>query len=857
MDYSLKEILDNVEQIREAIYGEEVRGSISDSIEMMAYETDTIQGFKDGVDKILEDYKNTYEQNFRDFADSVHRDMDKHVKDMDDKYDQFKTEVNRELNNHKVEMDNAFTDFKNSVHLTISNFTNDMTAKMDTIQDEWIKYQQKTDLAIADFKMEMSNKYQEFTERIISENSALKESVKTDIAGMKNDIMNFEEAVNTSLAKYQQELGESITNWNKTLTDKLAQNTQELEAIKKEIEDKLAEASQANPNLELVDAREGEPTLKDNLTKNYFKKAEITTELEPIKTDITNLKSTTEDLGGRTDKLEAYVNKHPNPILTVNELEPDETGNINITAGTEVKEVTYQELTQLIAESKLSTGGIYLLTDYKTIYQQPTNKGIKTGETEELYLTATSTNTLSSIAYSKQYPQDIIIYDVNNKIAEDSKTPRPGFILRRTDTVNNLSAPQDWRTMKWVRYDILDSHYNNGTNNVPYEVWQSGQETKMDVVYKVGNELYIAHRVGVPTDNTSANYFTRVCRDITNKLYAKSSPMEYIKITSKLSLLTGNADYLPTFGTECRNIYVEDMDSRLHNNVFKDKCANIILGKGCWENSFDNNTRNTQFDSGCRGNTLTFVSGNNTLGCGSSHNLFIDSATTTLGTTSSYNIFINSSTNRLGSSNSSNVFIQAHQNILGTSASFNTFYYSRENTLNQYCTNHVFNFGSSGNVIGASSTENIFGQYCTRITLGQGCQSNTFGDSCYYIIFGNECNSNTIGSNSSQIQLGSECNNNKFGDRNKGITTVTNCQGNKFGANCTDITCLGKVLNCTFGNNMFSVNIYRLLNKDVTQVSDLYNKVYDIVIQKSNGTDTFQYGYLDNATSTMKYFQIP
>lgn len=854
MDYSLKEILDNVEQIREAIYGEEVRGSISDSIEMMAYETDTIQGFKDGVDQSLADFKSQYEQNFRDFADSIHRDMNQFETKINDDFAGFKSEVNLAMNNHKVEMDNKFVEFKQSVHLTIADFTNDMTTKMDTIQDEWIKFQQTTSLDIANFKMEMQNKYQEFTERIIKENSELKESVKTDIAGMKNDIMNFKDTTEQTLAQYQQELGETITSWDKTLTDKLAQHTTEMEAIKKEIYDKLDEASQADPNLELVDAREGETTLKENLNKNYTKKSE----LEPLQTSISELTETTTTLGGRTDKLEQYVTKYPNPVLTINQQSPDDTGNIDIGGGNiEATEVTYSELTQLIANNELVTGGIYLLTNYKTIYQQPVSNDIKSGETEELYLTATSTNTLSPIAYSKQYPQDIIIYDVNNKVAEDTTTPRNGFILRRTDTVNNLSAPQDWRTMKWLRYDISDTHYNNGTQNVPYEVWQSGQETKMDVVYKVGNELYIAHRVGVPTDNTSANYFTRVCRDITNKLYAKASPMDYIKITSKLSLLTANADYLPTFGAECQNIYIEDMDNRLHNNVFKDKCANILLGKGCWENSFDNNTRNIKFDSGCRENTLTSVSSHNTLGCSSSHNLFIDSGTTTLGTVSSYNIFINSSTNRLSGSNSSNVFIQSHHNILSTSASTNTFYCSIGNTLNQYCTNHVFNFGSSGNVIGASSTENIFGQYCTRITLGQGCQSNTFGDSCYYIIFGNECNSNTIGSNSSQIQLGSECNNNKFGDRNKGITTVTNCQGNKFGANCTDITCLGKVLNCTFGNNMFSVNIYRLLNKDVTQVSDLYNKVYDIVIQKSNGTDTFQYGYLDNATSTMKYFQIP
>lgn len=1102
MDYSLQEILDNVEQIREAIYGEEVRGSISNSIEMMAYETDTIQDFKDGVDKILEDYKNTYEQGFRDFADSVHRDMDKHVKDMDEKYDQFKTEVNRELNNHKVEMDNAFTEFKNSVHLTIANFTNDITAKMDTIQDEWIKYQQKTDLVIADFKMEMSNKYQEFTEKIISENSALKESVKTDIARMKNDIMNFEESVNQSLAKYQQELGENIETWNKTLTDKLSQNTQELEAIKKEIEDKLAEASQANPNLELVDAREGEPTLKDNLTKNYAKKEyvteqidkenttkynsvevtdqpvetdshegvfritkikgnsiqdpetldvegvssvlvkitggeneerEILTNFEPclhglsedkydeynagtitrkigvttlnhesrwhtssvlsenyvrffhywsysggainslclnsfsskrltraeynsdtdagwytdmsfavkiaksdletpdiegfrkylkehpiklyyelkepklesykvepalcyknstilvkstpptsavvtypitmggrvalIETGVSDLRGVTQDLGGRTDKLEAYVNKHPNPVLTVNELEPDETGNIDITAGTEVKEVTYAELTKLIAESKLSTGGIYLLTDYKTKYEIPNTEFTREAGVEELYLTATSTNTLSSIAYSKQYPEDIIYYDITLDRTTSNK-PRTGFITRRIDTKNNNATPFDFRGALWARFKLNPTSYEFDGQQIPYDTMEVGGSVEKGRIYKTGTTLWLAYKTGTPTNLGDREYLTMLLSDL--NMYLESSAG--IDIYENKTRLLGDTDQvvlLETFDPRSHDNYIEGFN-KLVNCVFQNSSYNYIEG-GSARLTFKDASFNT-LGKVCVDINIRNGSNNQLIGIVStcfineeSHRNIVDKF--------SVNVVISdkSSSNKLGK-DSSNIRIFSHGVYID---------------LASECINTTFHYGCKNIRIGTSSRSNIFGYDCNNIELGSSCSNNVFGKSCAYIQFENSCSVNTLhdfchnikfenkchnnqlfnycqlvtlGKDSSinileddcinikigelcsrntlkrgcnRVIMGAKCINNNLGTTVHGVTLASNCWDNTLGNNCGDLLFLGDVINCKFGDITQNLTIYQMRDKDITQNSELKGKPYNIIIQKS------------------------
>lgn len=55
MLYDYATIMQNVERIRQAIYGEEVRGSIADSIEMMAGETEEIQPFIDYINTKIEE----------------------------------------------------------------------------------------------------------------------------------------------------------------------------------------------------------------------------------------------------------------------------------------------------------------------------------------------------------------------------------------------------------------------------------------------------------------------------------------------------------------------------------------------------------------------------------------------------------------------------------------------------------------------------------------------------------------------------------------------------------------------------------------------------------------------------------
>jgi len=73
--------------------------------------------------------------------------------------------------------------------------------------------------------------------------------------------------------------------------------------------------------------------------------------------------------------------------------------------------VTYDELLNLINTSSLVTYSTYLITDYQMI-----TDGITYGPIEPIYVIATSSTTLSYYAKSTLYPDDTIIYDINNLV---------------------------------------------------------------------------------------------------------------------------------------------------------------------------------------------------------------------------------------------------------------------------------------------------------------------------------------------------------------------------------------------------------------------------------------------------------
>jgi hypothetical protein len=79
-------------------------------------------------------------------------------------------------------------------------------------------------------------------------------------------------------------------------------------------------------------------------------------------------------------------------------------------------EVTYETLTKLIDNSYLIAGSHYIITDFRTCYDQPdyiangnsTNGTYKEADIEPIIVMATSENTLAPDAYQPKYPNDKI-----------------------------------------------------------------------------------------------------------------------------------------------------------------------------------------------------------------------------------------------------------------------------------------------------------------------------------------------------------------------------------------------------------------------------------------------------------------
>jgi len=115
-------------------------------------------------------------------------------------------------------------------------------------------------------------------------------------------------------------------------------------------------------------------------------------------------------------------------------------------------EVTYAELKNLIDSSSVIVGKYYKITDYATKYVQPITNIVRTESIEALIVKGISDINISNVAYSQDYPEDIIYYDFYNDQTIDG-TPRNGWIFRRIDTVRDIDIAHDF-SVRYRRWKI-------------------------------------------------------------------------------------------------------------------------------------------------------------------------------------------------------------------------------------------------------------------------------------------------------------------------------------------------------------------------------------------------------------------
>ena len=145
--------------------------------------------------------------------------------------------------------------------------------------------------------------------------------------------------------------------------------------------------------------------------------------------------------------------------------------------------VTYLQLKEKIDSSSLISGQKYEITDFATRHyfldgDSTILTDTHTGATEHIIVTASSKNTLEPIAYSVDYPQDILYYDWNPlnwerdrsfsdiDTAEGDITMIPdwkGVIYKREDTKQNNILHYDFRNVKYRRWTLKPADWSIGT----------------------------------------------------------------------------------------------------------------------------------------------------------------------------------------------------------------------------------------------------------------------------------------------------------------------------------------------------------------------------------------------------------
>lgn len=141
----------------------------------------------------------------------------------------------------------------------------------------------------------------------------------------------------------------------------------------------------------------------------------------------------------------------------------------NLTGIENYTEVAYSGLVSMINSSSLKAGSFYLISDYRTCYDQPdfdyNNNSITSITTyhsasiEPIMVLATSENTLSVDAYQPIYPKDKIKYDHTFNTTEVTGGIAYGRITERIDEFGNRTD-YDHRTILFKRYR---SYFQDGT----------------------------------------------------------------------------------------------------------------------------------------------------------------------------------------------------------------------------------------------------------------------------------------------------------------------------------------------------------------------------------------------------------
>ncbi len=294
--------------------------------------------------------------------------------------------------------------------------------------------------------------------------------------------------------------------------------------------------------------------------------------------------------------------------------------------GATYEEVTYSELYSHLTGATLTPGKHYLITDFKTCYDQPdydstgtpiTTGNYKEGSVAPILVLATATDKISEHAYQPQYSGDTIQYDPYFTSTEVTSGATFGRITYRIDDKGN-AFDYDFREVLFKRYNTYsaDSFYS-GKINIDGLGVMTGTDTNFsshtpgDIIGVVNqNTSYNVDFYEIVTidSDTSMTVTGHTINPVNNTFYTNStteSGMSYKK--SNIISNTGFTEYNTftgydgCFNNTCGNRVAQTIDDGqtflLSNNVFR--------SSPYIDNSFGSNFRNNTFNDDCINNTIS------------------------------------------------------------------------------------------------------------------------------------------------------------------------------------------------------------------------------------------------------------
>jgi hypothetical protein len=508
-----------------------------------------------------------------------------------------------------------------------------------------------------------------------------------------------------------------------------------------------------------------------------------------------------------------------------------------ITANGVVTQVTYSQLYNRITGGTLNAGNYYLITNYRTCYDQPDYNNVKDPITTGIYKSAdtvspivvfaTSANTISIDAFQPEFPFDKIKYDYSFNATEHTAGPAFGRITERIDNFNNRTD-YDHRTILFKRYRGYSYNENNplaglvgisgitGTTGVLYGNTGTTFNSNLsqgtiiaitnlnpaffEVISVASNSLAIISGVTISQTNSSPYYLTS--DDGIMSYYQPNIRQNEVYEYTTFGDVIGETGAVNNYIGNQANLYLDNGNGEflLANNVFLDgSFRNNTIGNGSYNNTFNDDCDSNQIGDGFYNNSTNDDFDGNIIGDFFNNNY----------------IAADFNNNRIGSDFDSNI-------LLGGS-----FY--RNNIGNDFRDNVWTNGDFQNNEIGNQfNNNNIYDDFYNN-DIGNGYNNNESYSEFYRNLIGNGYNSNTVYSNFYENNIGHVFEDNNIGT-NLTIGTYSfyrNMIGSAFENNTITNNFDTNEIGPGFYNNDISGETYNNRIGEQFENNTIYNSFYD------------------------------